>query len=116
MDFAFFAVNFGYSKTDYEALTIAEKAFIYKAYEDMVVSQSTILCNAVTVAVANALRKKNKRPHKLWKKRRTAVVDKDVMKHTIKDVLEIEKKSGKAWVDLIYKANGMRRPGGEKAG
>lgn len=116
MDFAFFAVNFGYSKTDYEALTLAEKAFIYKAYEDKVVSQSTILCNAVTVAVVNALRKKNKRPHKLWKKRRTSVVDKDIMKHTIKDVLEIEKKSGKAWVDLIYKANGTRRPRGEKAG
>lgn len=113
MDFAFFAVNFGYSKADYESLTLAEKAFIYKAYEDKVVSQSSLLCNTVTVAVANALRKKGKRPHKLWKKRRKAVVDKDIMRHTVENVLAVEQREGKGWVDLIYKANGMTVPGGE---
>lgn len=115
MDFAFFAANFGYSKADYEALTQTEKAFIYKAYEDKTVSQSTLLCNAVTVAVANALRKKNSSARKLWKKL-PGVVDKEAMQHEINTIIEIEKRDGKSWVDLIYKANGMTKPGGEKNG
>ena len=43
MDFAFFVVNFGYTKKDYLALTPREKAFIYKAYENKTISTSTMI-------------------------------------------------------------------------
>ena len=47
MDFAFFVANFGYSKSDYESLTRKEKAFIYKAWENKLVSDNTYLYHAV---------------------------------------------------------------------
>ena len=42
MDFAFFAVNFGYTKRDYAELAERDKLFIYKAYENKVVSYEVI--------------------------------------------------------------------------
>ena len=70
IDFAFFVVNFGYTKKDYESLTKREKAFIYKAWENKVVSDSYNTYNACFTAFYNANRKKNKRALKLWKKKR----------------------------------------------
>lgn len=110
MDFAFFVVNFGYSKADYEALTITEKAFIMKAYEDKVVSDSTVLAMAVNNAINNALCKKGKRTLKLWKKKNHAVADKEAMKLSIKQIINHENKEGKGWVEKIYKANGYKIP------
>lgn len=108
MDFAFFAVNFGYSKEDYQRLTPTEKAFILKAYEDKVVSMTTLINMAVTNAVSNILRKKGKPPQKLWTKKSRKIVDKDIMKHTVEKIAENEKIQGKSWVEKIYKANNMK--------
>jgi len=110
MDFAFFAVNFGYSKSDYLALTQTEKLFIVKAYENKVVADSNVLNMAVANAVANVLRKKGKRPQKLWKRKSRIIVDKEVMQSTIKQIIKHEQQTGKGWVEKIYKANGYKVP------
>lgn len=111
MDFAFFAVNFGYSRRDYDSLTPTEKAFIYRAWEDKTVSESTMLRDAVLNAVSNALRKKNARFRKLWKKVQEPI-DKELARENLNTVREIEEKEGKSWVDRILRANGIRRRGG----
>lgn len=102
MDFAFFAVNFGYSRPDYDSLTETEKAFIYKAYEDKVVRESSILRDAVHNAIINALRKKGSSPKELWT-RRTTEEEIKTAKQNVKLILEIEKNE-KGWVDRIRKA------------
>lgn len=109
MNFAFFAANFGYSKADYYALTPAEKKFLAKAYEDKVVADSNILAAAVANAVGNVLRKKNKRPQKLWKKK-PKQADTAKRAEIIQKVVATEEKSSRAWVDAIYQANGKRTP------
>ena len=107
-DFAFFVVNFNYSKSDYEALTPKDKVFIRKAYENKVVKESTDMRNAVQNAISNAFRKKNSKAIPLWKK-----IQKKLNKEKAQDdfllVQEIEEKEGKTWVDLIYEMNGIRR-------
>lgn len=112
MDFAFFAVNFHYSKSDYEALTPTEKVFIFKAWEDKAVSDSTIIRDTVLNAISNAFRKKNSRFRKLWKKIQKKS-DKEKAKEDLAIVYEIEKKEGKDWIDKILKANGIKRKGGK---
>lgn len=107
-DFAFFAVQFGYTKADYDALTGTEKAFILKAYEDKVVSDSTMLASAVLNAVSNAFRKKGKRFQKLWKKKPKRT-NKEQQQTTISGVLAADAKQGTAWIDAIYAANGRKR-------
>lgn len=108
IDFAFFAVNLGYSKRDYEELTPREAVFIRKAWEDKTVSSSTLLRNAVLNAVSNALRKKNARFRELWRKIQ-APVDKVQEQENIRVVLEIEGKEGKGWIDKVLIANGIKR-------
>lgn len=108
MDFAFFAVNLHYSRADYNALTPTEKAFIYKAWEDKTVSDSTLIRDAVLNAVSNAFRKKHSPFKKLWKKLQQKA-DTEKAKDDIKIALEIEEKEGKGWVDRIYKAAGLKR-------
>ncbi|MEY8536597.1 hypothetical protein AALH30_24265 [Blautia pseudococcoides] len=103
-------VNFGYSKSDYEILTPCEKAFIYKAWENKVVSDSTVLRDAVLNAISNSLRKKNKRFIRLWKKKQKKA-NKDVVKENLHVIEEAEKKEGKRWVGLIYQTNGLTPPG-----
>lgn len=111
MDFAFFVVNFGYSKEDYNALTQTEKLFIMKAFEDKAVLQTSLINNAVANAIANCMRKKSKKAVPLWKKRSNKIIpDKEIMDNTIKQIIENEKKQGTAWVDKIYKANGIIKP------
>lgn len=108
IDFAFFVVNFGYSKTDYEALTRKEKAFIYKAWENKVVSDTTHSRNAYMNAYVNARRKKGKKLMPLWKKKQKKV-NKDVAKDNLNLINEIEQKDGKSWIDLIYQGSGFKR-------
>lgn len=108
MDFAFFAVNLGYSKSDYYELTPREAAFIRKKWEEKTVSESTLLRNSVLNAVSNALRKKNSRFHELWKKLGRPI-DKEKAEDNMKIVQEIEEKEGKGWVDKILQANGLKR-------
>lgn len=113
MDFAFFAVNFHYSKEDYLSLTPVERAFILKAREDKIVSETTLIRDAVLNAVSNALRKKNARFRKLWKKIQ-APSDKEKAHEDIMTVQEIESKEGKGWIAKILEANGFKRKKGGK--
>lgn len=110
IDFAFFAVNFGYTKKDYESLTKREKAFIYKAWENKVVSDSYNTYNACFTAFYNANRKKNKRALKLWKKKRVAKADKETIHKNIIVAKEVDRKEGKTWVDIVYERNGLKKP------
>lgn len=108
IDFAFYVVNFGYSREDYEQLTPRDVAFIRKAYETKTVQETTLLRNAVLNAVSNALRKKNARFQKLWKKVQKPL-DKEKARNDAEIIFETEEKEGKSWVDKIYEANGLRR-------
>ena len=87
-------------------LTPAEKRFLLKAYEEKVVSDSTLL--AAAVAMGNVLRKKGKKPKKLWQKC-PRHADRQERQRIVEAAKKIEAAEGKAWVDLIYQANGMRR-------
>lgn len=111
MDFAFFVVNFHYSKDEYNQLTLKEKLFIRKEYENRMVRESTLLRDSVANAVGNVFRKKNKRPTPLWKKR-TKKADKQVIRDNMRTIAEIEKKET-GWIDQIYKANGWKKKKGE---
>lgn len=102
MDFAFFCVNFGYSKADYNELTPKEKAFIMKAYEDKIVRENTLLRDAVYNAVSNAFRKKGKSFKKLWKKA-SQPVDTELFYENVAIINEVEKNEGKAWIELLYR-------------
>ena len=108
IDFAFYVVNFGYSREDYEQLTPRDVAFIRKAYETKTVKETTYLRNAVLNAVSNALRKKNARFQKFWKKVQKPL-DKEKARNDAEIIFETEEKEGKSWVDKIYEANGLRR-------
>lgn len=110
MDFAFFASNFGYSKADYNAITKKEQAFLIKAIETRIVSQTTLMYNAIYTAVYNAMRPKNKRALKLWIKPKTQRANMQTASENLRIVNEVEEKEGKGWIDQIYRANGMKRP------
>lgn len=72
------------------------------------VSDNTLMRNAVLNAVSNALRKKNARFRELWKKV-ARPIDKDQAVENVKIVKEIEEKEGKGWVDKVLRANGFAR-------
>lgn len=108
VDFAFFAVNFGYSKADYEALTPKEKAFIYKAWENKLVSDVTFMYNAVFTAVYNANRPKNKRALKLWRNVKTRRANEETVRKNYTAALEAAKNDGDTWIKKVYAVNGMK--------
>ena len=108
IDFAFFAANFGYSKADYESLTPRERAFLYKAWETRMVSDSYNQYNAVFTAIYNANRPKRKKALKLWKKRAVQKADMNVIQNNLEIVSEVEQTEGKDWVRKVYEVNGMR--------
>ena len=64
--------------------------------------------NAVLNAEANINRKKGKKFIELFPKKQKA--DKDYNENAVKNILDMEEKNGKSWVDLVYKANGMKKP------
>lgn len=109
--FAFFAVNFGYSKADYDALTPREIAFIYKAWENKKVSDSLSIYNSVFTAVFNANRSKKQRALKLFKKRNE--YDENVLDEN-KKIIEQTSKNDGDWISKIYEANNLKiKKGGE---
>ena len=114
MDFAFFAANFGYSKRDYESLTQKERAFLYKAWEDRLVLQTSLIYNAVFKATYNVNRPKRKRALKLWTKKRVRKANMEQIVENMAIINEVEAREGKGWVDLIYEKNGLKRPGKEE--
>ena len=114
MELAFFVVDIGMSKCEYESLTETEKMFIKKRHEQKFINETTWLRNAVLNAVNNALRKKGKKFIDLFPKA-PKKADKEYNENAIKTILEMEEKNGKGWVALIYKRNGIKTPrkGGE---
>lgn len=106
IDFAFFAVNFGYSKADYEALTPREKLFIYKANENKIIADSYHIYNAVFTAFYNVNRPKRKRPLKLFRKG-AKTADMETVRDNMKIIQEVDKIEGDSWVRRIYESNGM---------
>lgn len=108
IDFAFFVVNFGYTKSDYEQLTATEKLFIYKAYENKLTGDTTLVRNAVLNATVNANRKKNKKFIELFKKR-CKKVDKEIVQNNVETVKKVEEKEGKTWINKLYMSNGMMK-------
>lgn len=114
MEFAFFVVNFGFSKSEFLALTETEKAFIYKAHENKTVRETNLLRDTIFNAVINAHRKKGKPFRKLWRKR-AQKADHAVVADNINTVKEIEKnESERGWIEKIYKANGLKMPDKKK--
>lgn len=107
IDLAFFVTNFNYSKEDYYQLTPRERAFILKAWESKLVTDTTHLRNAVLNAISNAFKKKGSRFVDLWKKK-SKPVDMEIVTENIRIVNKLEE--DKSWVDKIYQANGMKRP------
>lgn len=111
-DFAFFVVNFGYNRAEYDALTQAEKLLILKAYETKTVTETTLIRDAVFNATINANRKRGKPFRKLWRKITTGIT-----KHEAKQkesiIKEIEKKET-GWIDALYRASGRKKPENKK--
>lgn len=114
IDFAFFVVNYGYSKEAYLQLTPTEKAFIRKAHENKQVLETTLLRDAVLNAIGNGLRKKGSRFNELWRKV-SSPIDVKEAEAGLAVVLEMEATEGKGWVDKIYLENGLRPPIREEA-
>lgn len=89
---------------------------MYKAYEDKVISEGYNMYNAVFTAVYNANRPKRKKALKLWRKAKTQKANIETVNENLAIAREVEAKEGKAWVDLIYKKNGLKPPERRKNG
>ncbi len=105
MDFAFFAVNFGYTRAQFNALTPREIAFLYKAYEDSFVSRSYQLYNACFTAFYNANRGKKRRALKLFRRAHSEAADKEKIKENLAAVEESNRNDGD-WLGRLYRENG----------
>jgi len=109
MELAFFVVEIGMSKSEYESLTETEKLFIKKRYEQKFINDTIWMRNAMLNAVSNALRKKNQKFRDLFPKKQHKA-DKEYNKNAIEVINRIEKRDGKGWVDLVYKRAGIKKP------
>ena len=98
----FFCCHFNYTKADYNALTMREKAFIYKAWEDKQVCETSLINKAVSNAVSNVLRKKNSKAIPLWK-RKPRKGNTENGKRLISEIKKIEKSQGTSWIDKFIK-------------
>lgn len=110
IDFAFFVVNFGYSKSDYEALTQREKMFIYKAWENKQISEMSNIYQAAFTAHYNVGRPRNKRALKLLKKKKQRKANMETISENLNIIKENKEKEGNAWIERVYKANNLRVP------
>lgn len=108
MDMAFFVVEIGMSKAEYDKLTEVEKMFIRKAHENKFIKDTEWDRNATLNAEINANRGKNKRFVELFPK--TNKADMEYNETAIQNIHEIEETQGKGWVDKVYQANGMKKP------
>ncbi|EOR25020.1 hypothetical protein A499_06450 [Niallia nealsonii AAU1] len=101
------------SKSEFDSLTEVEKMFIRKAHENKFLKDTTWIRNAVLNAEANINRKKGKKFIDLFPKK-AHKVDKDYNENAVKNILGMEEKKGKSWVEKIFKANRVKSP--EKGG
>lgn len=74
------------------------------------ITQTTMLYNAIYTAVYNAMRPKNKRALPLWRKRRMKKANTEIVTENLRVVQEVESREGKEWVRRIYQANGLTPP------
>ena len=97
------------SKKEYGELTPTERAFIYKAWEEKTVRDTTYMRDAVMNAEYNVNRKKGKKFRKLWSPVGSLTqTEKRTYEDTKKKILEIEKEKPTKWVEKIYQANGWK--------
>lgn len=101
-ELAFFVVNFGYTKRDFEELTMTERLFVMKAWENKKILDTSLTAKAFFNAYANANRKKNSKPMPLWKKKKENKYNIIELKKQFDDVLEHENNSSKDWVKMLY--------------
>lgn len=78
------------------------------------VADSSVMASAVANAVGNVLRKKGKRPQKLWK-RKPKPGDRDQRHSDIAAVQTVQKREGVGWIEQIYRANGRKLRRREKS-
>ena len=103
---AFFVANFNYTKAEYEKLTIKERKFILKAWENKVVFENHLDRNAVSNAYINANRKKGAKSLPLWKKAVNKNIDIKKLKADFREIEKMENEDGgKKWVQAIYAAH-----------
>lgn len=105
IELAFFIVNFGMSKQEYESLRPIEKHFIYKAYENKLVSDTTHTQRAVQTAFYNVQRPKNAPMLPLWVKK----VSRETLQNVKEAYVEMKKEETKEsplWVKKLYQLNG----------
>lgn len=98
-ELAFFIVNFGFSKKDFDELTPKEIAFIHKAYENKVVFETSLINKAVLNAIYNTNRGK-KRFKALWEKKPQRT-DPTLKAIAFSDIQQAEKKKGFDWIKKI---------------
>lgn len=81
--------------------------FIYKAWENKLVSESYSVYNSVFKAVYNATRDKKRRALKPLEKRARKKVDMETVNKNMEIVKEAERNDGDNWVKKIYQANNI---------
>lgn len=100
---AFFVVNFGYTKKEFEQLTKLEIQFILKAWENKLVLETQLMANAFLNSHVNAYRKKGKKIIPLWKKNKKKS-DVVLLKKQYENILEHEKTQSRDWVFKLYES------------
>lgn len=70
LDYAYFAVKFGWTKEQYQSLTPIERLFIMKEIETQTVREQELLQATFETAIGNVMRKKGKKYRSLFKKKR----------------------------------------------
>jgi hypothetical protein len=106
-ELAFFVVNLGRSREEFEDFTEKEKLFIQKEYETKFINDTTWTRNAVLNGVSNAMRKKGAKFIDLFK-RKNPRADIEFNENAINTILDMEKKKGKSWVQKIYEKMGFK--------
>lgn len=103
---AFFVVNFNYTKEEFKQLTRKEVLFIYKAWENKMVLESTLINNAFFNAYINANRKQGTKAIPLWKEPNKNIKSKEDMEKVYRKLVEIDKEDKeKSWYKKIIQAN-----------
>ena len=104
IEFAWFAVNLGYDREQFDMLTQREIAFIKKEWENKVVFDTTMMFKAIMTGFANAYKKKGGRPKKIWEKlkgKQLAQEEVATRKKELEIAKQIAKKSGTDWIKKI---------------
>jgi len=102
-ELAFFVVNIGLSITEFLGLTEKQKMFIRKEFELKIKREAGLAFKAMSTALFNVYRKKNKAAMELWDKPKTQKALIEFNEQAIETVQRMEKENGKSWVDKVLK-------------